>query len=251
MLMDLLMTKTESAQTARETIAAVSPCFRGLLMSATDRVRLYDTHLEHVSRCTKSVGCDMCLLPGNAGFSRLLTEIKAELEFCDEQLRRDLAPWIEQLEHLEHIGDKMLLASGHVKRLTEKFHAAVAQLEDDRLAVQSMLVDPMQESHLRTAYDMCDQAARDAASTAAVFARAGEGHLHGATMVTQTLTPQLLAGTSHQPHCDTVHMMMRGMVAERFRRMALELDSFTRATTRAATARRAEIMDAMFKTVSL
>lgn len=251
MLMDLLTTKTQAEQDAYETVSAASARFRELVAVATDRVRFYDAHLEHVRVCGKSVGCEACVMPRDAGFSRLFGELVAEVELCGEHLRRDLAAWLENVGHIDHIGDKMVLASMHVTRLTEKFHAAVEQLEDERLAVQNMLVDSAQQSHLRTAYEVCDQITRDAVSIATVFARAGEGHLHGATMSALNLPPRVLTGTTHQPHCDTVHVMMRAMVAERFRRLALELDTYIRETTRMATMRRAGIVDAMFLTLSL
>jgi hypothetical protein len=251
MLMDLTTTKTESAQAAYEDVAATSPRFRELMAAAVDRVRFYDAHLEHVRRCAKAVGCEACIMPRNAGFRALLLQIRGEVQVYGDQVRADLAPWLEQLGHVDHVADKFGLASRHVSRLTEKFHAAVELLEDDRLAVANMAIDFEQESHLRTAYEMCDQITRDVLSTEKGFARAGAQHMQSVIASTQNLTPRLLAGSSEHAHCDAVHMMMRTMVAERFQRLALELDSYTGETMRATMVRRAEILDRMFLTLSL
>jgi len=188
----------------------------------------------------------------NLDSGRAYKALKEEIGEFDYQTRADVAPWLERVSHLEHLGNTIALGLEHITGITQRYHAAVAELEDARVLAET---DEAWTDHgpatLRAMHEVLAQQDADANGVRRRFGVSGERHVSSAHTAAQKLTPRLASGEANTPRCDAVVVIIRAAVAERYRRLALDLDSFSEAARKSIIARRAELMDRLFATVTL
>lgn len=252
MLMDLINTKTIVEQEARSTVSAASRAFYEDIIEITSRLRSYEAYLMHLRTCLVAVGCDLCAPTTPFGIDRSLETLRHEARAHGEDQYQVLQPWFDRLEQAAYVGHKLAVCAHEISSMTQKFHAMVETIEDDRATVVNMTTaDRSGRDQLRTAYEQCEQISADTQETVTAFRSIGARHHRAAYESVQNLAADALGSTPNRMHANVVYMLVSSAVANRHRRLEIELDRYAGWARDAAAKRRARIAEILLETVSL